>query len=331
MINIISNINQQNIQVSSKRPQHTAYDRSLKCDTVSFCSKNLLSKPSAEITKKVLAAVNDADSYIGEGIEGKAYKIKDSGYCVKVLNRTRDIPFGEWNLNISPEHRVNHVVARAENGATIMKYIEGKQLTFGENPKEVYSLPKESYRKILKQIHDAHKLYMEYDGAPANVIYNSKEKTLTAIDFLPCINVSEYTPFASLFSTLKHDKRNPGNELDNSLTGKLLNVALDELSKGKEQEIPVEKEDMIEFFRDVENSYSGDKNSGENIFPPQYKFLKKAFNEIFQLKQYERRGYSVEDDMAGKIKYARCIVNQIFPPAPDNNNLFIRCIRTILS
>ena len=104
-------------------------------DSVSFTSANILTKPSKEITKTVLSALENKMNFIGEGTEGCVYKIPDSDYCVKVF-KNEDYSFGYWSVNLHPSEGVNHILARAENNAIIMKYIHLFSL---ENKKECYA------------------------------------------------------------------------------------------------------------------------------------------------------------------------------------------------
>lgn len=310
MINLINQIGVTalNCKVSTKQKQNFVS----KPDTVSFTSKNLLVKKSSEISKEILSAIEKKKNFMGEGSEGAVYRIGNSGYCVKILRKNKEKPLGYWNLNISPKDRVNHIVAKDEYDNIIMRTVKGVPLSeLDYRRSKLDSLPKESYRKVLKQINDAHKLSMEYDGYPANIIYNPKDKTLTSIDFFKAQDIDEYTPFASLYRTLRCNPIIPGDKYDKKLAGNFLNIALDEVEKGKNADIPVEYEDMTELFRNIECSTSQRVHYSE-VFPPQYDYLKGSINNILNLKKLQNRGIDVDKDIRGEVKYSRCIVNQIF-------------------
>ncbi len=284
-----------------------AYNRvsqhSYGLDSVSFTSKNLLSKGVNAITE----AVNDTvllTKNIGFGSEGTVYKIQDTNYCVKILNKSPE-KICNWSLNIKPEERVNHIVAKANNGAVIMKYIEGEALNWAEKPKELAELPKLTYKRLLTQIQNAYDNCMALDPVPSNIIYNQKDKTLTAIDFRDLDyyeDLYEHTPIKDVFMVLKANEKNDFAELYNRrLGGKLLSVVIDEIASGKKPEFDVEKEDLTLFF----NKLRFTQNDG-NV-PPQFDILHRTINNIIDLSKDSTQS----KEQNGQIKVAQCLIKQV--------------------
>ena len=206
---------------------------------------------SKELTKEVKnTVVNNTE--IGYGAEGVVYKIPQSDYCVKIFNGEGVNNLGEWDFNVSSQDKINHVVARAENGSLIMKQIKGEALKW-DKPDEIYDLPLKSYRDLLIQISNAGDECLQFDSVPSNLIYNKKDKTLTAIDFFepnPDIDL-EYNPLQAVFKCLHSSGRTPKDaELNKKLGINLLTVVKDELQK-KEPEFQIDRWDAEGLLYDI--------------------------------------------------------------------------------
>ena len=295
------------IQPTQKQNRQISFCRiPIAHDTVSFSQNNLLAKPSEEITQAVLSAKKDPKNYIGQGTEGIVYKIPDTNYCVKFPHKGSE-DMGKWSKTIYPQQEVNHIVAKSENNTVIMKYIDGESLFWGHEPKEIYSLPKQSYINLLKQLTDAHKKYMVFDNTPANIIYNVKDKSLTAIDFYneDSVEPRSFCPLSNVFSCIKAKGNTPENKSDNrKLCGKLLNLVIDELMSDKPQEFAVRKEDVIKMMEALRWSQRKD-------IPPQFDFLEKSMCNMIDLKYSQNKTEESQKQFAGEIKYSKCIINQI--------------------
>lgn len=249
------NIQQYNFQPIQKYPQpaQNPYMRlqPLKRDTVNFTSKNLLSMSPDKITKAVQGAVRK-NQEIGYGSEGVVYKIPNSDYCVKVYNGEGVNNLGNWNLNVSSQDKINHVVARAENNSVIMKLIKGLPLK-SDKPDEIFDLPKQSYRNFLIQLSKAYDECMQFDNFSSNIIYNKEKKSLTAIDFFepnPDIDF-EFQPLQDVFKCLKSRGNTPKDkELNKKLGINLLSVVKNEL-ENKEPEFYIDKWDVDGLLYDI--------------------------------------------------------------------------------
>ena len=272
-------------------------------DTVSFCSRNLLTKKSKEITDTVLEVIKDRTNFIGEGCEGNVYKIPDTNYCVKIFKK-EILDFGEWNLNIKPNERVNHVLAKAENNAVIMRYIDGIPLHKVQN--EIDNVPKKSIRDLIIQIAHANDEAMIFDNASSNVIYNPKDKSLKAIDFYTDYENEMVTarPLSQVFASLSlKETTDEAKMINKRLGGKIISIVLDELTKEKPSEFPIDKGDMNRLLNKIR--YSQDFN-----IPPQFEFLAKSMNKILDLKSKQGEYNNVVNEIKGEEKYSKCIINQ---------------------
>jgi len=277
-------------------------------DNVIFSAKNLLSLSSNRISKIVTAAINEKN-FIGKGKEGIVYKIPDTDYCIKLMNNQGQgkTNFINWTTKIDEADEINHIVAKADNGAVIMRFIDGINMyEYLKKADSLPELPDNEYRKLLKQISDAEKIGLEFDNVAANVIYNPKNKTLTAIDFYKSEIWTPSYPCIQVFSALENKQYGINSTTYNKkLAGKLMNIALEEYAKKGETEFKLKDYDILSFIRNI---------IGKNYkvsSQPQYKFLEQSFVDITKLKQAQRRGEDVDIELAGKIKYAKAIIKQL--------------------
>ncbi|MCR5265532.1 MAG: hypothetical protein K6E29_02930 [Cyanobacteria bacterium RUI128] len=280
--------------------------RGFQPDTVSFKSTNLLTKSSDEIAEAVISAVEDEDNYIAQGKEGKVYRIPDTEYCVKIL-RGSDLNYKDWKKNVYPSEEVNHIMAKADNGDVIMRYIEGETLHYGKEPEVIYDLPEQSFRRLLKQICNANKKHMVFDNNPPNIIYNAEDKSLTAIDFYDedyerCYEIS---PFSQVFKCLRAKSTSAEDkQLNRKLGGKLLNIIVDDLSAQKPFEIFMNQRDINNLFNDISWSQSLD-------LPPQFNILQQSVNSLYEMRNGKLRGRCTPQDMNREMKISKCLINQI--------------------
>lgn len=277
--------------------------RPLGKDTVSFTSVNLLKKESGEITNIVKDVINNTQR-LGFGSEGEVFKIPDTDYCVKIFKGESTEFFGNWNKKVTEQDKINNIVARADNQAVLMNCLEGVPLKWNK-PDEVYNLPKSAYKNLLKQMQRANDECMKFDNSPSNVIYNPKEKTLTAIDFYePSPDVEfEYTPLSTTFSVLQNHSASPEHMKNNrNLAGKLLDIVLDEFSSGNEHAFEIDRYDVFRLFGNLRIS----QNMQE---APQMRYLRESFSELFRLKTAPQTEENIRL-YDGKIKYSRAIIKQ---------------------
>ena len=305
MINAISFYN--NIIPARQERKYSYPCQSLKPlgrDTVCFTSSKLLNKDSKEITETVKQAIEEKNK-IGFGTEGAVYKIPDTEYCVKLPKYESVNNFGEWGLKVDAQDKINHVVAVAQNGSTIMKYIDGKALEWENKPSEIYNLPKESYRNLMSQIKDAFDECLQFDSASSNVIFNKKDNSLTAIDFYePSPDIDyHYRPLSSIFTALEsHSESIPQRNSENrKLVGKLLNVALDELSG--ENKLEIERYDVFQVLGLLHITQQKEES-------PQMRVLSDSLNTVFRL-QREPQTQESGKIINKNVNVARAVIEQV--------------------
>ncbi len=277
-----------------------------KSDNISFTSKNLLSLSSDRISKIVKVAIEETN-FIGSGKEGEVYKIPDTDYCIKILKRNlgNRTNFGKWTTEIDEIDKANHILAKAENGSTIMKYINGTSLFTYPDIENIVNLPESIFKQLLKQVYEAQNLGLAFDNAPTNLIYNIEKQTLIAIDFYKPDFEFEIFPYTRICTVLAPGVfKNHNINTTKKWTGKLLNIALEEYSKKNSHEFYINDDDIIRCVNRFEFLY-------KDILSPEYKFLKQSFIDIINLKKAQRRGEEVDRELTGKIKYAKSIVGQI--------------------
>lgn len=289
-INYFTNYQQKNIQ------------KNYSTDTVSFTSKNFLKQSSEKISEQVINAIN-IKNRLGFGSQGTVYKIPDTDYCIKILKKTNSINFGTWNFNISEQDKINHIVAKAKNKATIMKYIEGVPLQW-ENSDKILELPNESYIKLFTQLTEARNLGMNFDLAPSNIIYNPKTNSLTAIDFYQDDN--PFSIITSVYKALIKKSFSESDKLNNrKFGGKLINIIIDELTKEKEPRFLILRNDIGKLLETISRTQ-------EYNIPKQILYLENSLNKLLLIKEHEHYCQEVlPSKILGEIKYSKCIINQI--------------------
>ena len=271
-------------------------------DTVSFTSNNLLQKNSKEITEIIQNAIN-LKNKIGFGSEGTVYKIPDTDYCIKILSDSHLKNFGDWVKNISKKDKINHIEAKAKNGSIIMRYIEGIPLKWFKNS-EIFDLSNDTFINLFKQITLAVQNGMHFDTAPSNIIYNSKNKTLTVIDFREENTICPTQVLSSAFTSLKDNNKAPDSLINNrKLMKSFITVIINELTKNKNPDFIITESDIRRLF----TKYKMTQNMN---YPPQLEFLEKSVINLLKLTQEPFKKEN-KDRINGEIKFAKCIVNQI--------------------
>lgn len=193
---------------------------------IPLAGDEFLSQSKRQIFQQIEKTIKNEDNKIGESAHSKVYKIKDTNYCIKLLKSENYKYKGKYSLDVSDEDKVNFIVAKLGHNATIMKQIEGKNiLDCKNNPKlreEIVKLPAAAYQNLIKQIYKAYRNGMMFDWIGHNIIINTKDKTLTAIDFIP--NLTDNLLFR-IYSSIKRDV--DLREYSEPLYTRILDAALD--------------------------------------------------------------------------------------------------------
>ena len=278
-----------------------------KRQEISFQGKDLLKLTSLGITKKARSAIRDETNIIGKGGEGIVYKIPKSKYCVKITGDDL-FYFGNWNINVQPHEKVNHVVAIADNGTRMMTIIEGQALNYKNNPEEVYCLPSESYITILKQITKAKKYGKFFDNSPYNIIYNAKQKTLTAIDFTDdsSFNEDKFEPISQLFDAMRDNEQSiHALKRNRQLIARLLNIVLEIIPKGNISEFPI-------FYDDINSLF---EYAVKELHPAtskrQYSTLKRITLDIVTSREEKKLDIGEKEILNKKIKSAQKLIDKV--------------------
>lgn len=188
----------------------------LKYDTVCFRGQNFLDLPPKEVYKKVIDSITP-ENFVGQGTEAEVYRIKDTDFCVKIpyealssYSKNMDLDrYLYFNNKIRPEQKVNHTVIELGLNTNIMRFFEGKipkdYFRNQENryllQSEIANMPVKSYTEFLHQIANGIDNEMLFDNSIGNLIVNTKENKLTAIDFFPMNdNPREVRPLNEMYS-----------------------------------------------------------------------------------------------------------------------------------
>ncbi len=163
--------------------------KGLTCDTVSFGNSEFLSKSKKEIFAKIDQSLqNPSENCLGRGGEASVYRIEGTDYCVRIPSKLlqNNLKLTNLSLKVSEKDKINHTVAKLNDGITIMPVIKG--VVFGdydsaELSKIIINMPQSSYNDFLEQLCHAYKHGFEFDATWKNVIINPENNTLTAIDF----------------------------------------------------------------------------------------------------------------------------------------------------
>ena len=291
----------------------------LNKDTVSFSGKNkdLLELSEKEIFDKISESINNAN-FLGEGNEARVYRIPDTNYVFRSAripdNRMHSGDYTKMlSFDLTTDDRINHIVAKLGEGCSIMKYLPGKNCFEYKNKKELFNLPLESYYNLYKQICYAKDNDMIFDCCETNIIYNPKDKSLTAIDFYK----QDYDfpenvkPLSYIYSAIASSIATPDKTLYKNLLGSLVGVILKEFEPGVKPAQNIGEFDINRFFGNFENYYEDD-------MPPQYKILKSKLIDLQCLKLQEILGHDVKNEQIAAIKISKSIVNQILKK--DNNS-----------
>ena len=280
-----------------------------KCekDTVSFSGKekDFLELSKKEIFEKINQSKN-REHFIGSGGEANVYRIADTPYVVRIAKSRKQDFTERLSYDLSEQDKINHTVAKLGGDSRIMKYLPGENCFKYKNQNELFKLPVESYYNLYKQICHAKDNGMVFDCNSTNIIFNPKNKTLTAIDFYKVdTDFPENTkPLSAIFSALTTTTLAFHPENFKNLLSGLLNVVLKDFEPGVKPVQNLTELSLGSLFRNFESCY-------EDSLPPQYDVLKKTFYEALQLKYAESLGQDVKQELNGRIKICRALIKQV--------------------
>lgn len=269
---------------------------------------DLLNFNPAKITEVVKEAILK-NEILGWGSEGTVYKIQNSDYCVKVPDL--EYAFWNWTNKITPQDKLNHIVAKSTNGVVIMNFIPGKKLPVQNKPDELYCQPIDTYRKFLIQLTNAHNVGLECDVTPSNTIFNPINHTLTQIDFKfsSIQNNEQNQHLVNAFSLLHQLIPNSSiaRKQNNQLFLNLTQATLEELRPNIKGEISAKDIDFQSFYEKYQRTMHN------IVLPKQYDILNKTMKEAIILK-YHCEKLTAEQNpelLTAKINFAQSLINQL--------------------
>lgn len=256
----------------------------LKKDTVSFSGripKDLMSLSPEKVLTVCRKALKEG-TVIGEGQEAIAYKIEDyPAYCIRREKRTSGSPANfKFNTKLNKYDRVNHVVAKLDDGTQLMEYISGIPLKVipgrdtpdGINVKNATkglvanNFPESSFKKVIAQVEDAKNKGIDFDRKGENIHVEAVNQEITCFDFSPNFHDIEYNPISYLYSAMDVDN----TEHAAKVFGKLCKAYAQRLS-----EVPVSKLNLESL--DTNFYHRGFMDDAFNYFPD-----RKVLNETQQ-------------------------------------------------
>ena len=294
------------IKSENTQSQAVFVDSPIK-DTVSFSDETIKQKEFLSNLDKIRSFTDIImkTKLLGRGTEASVFKFKDYDLCIKIPHTTG--VFGKWSTEVSSKQKLNHIIAESENGAKITKFIKG--ISIKEKPEEIYYLPDNSYRQLIKQVSDVLKEGLFCDACSQNVIYDAKEKKLTFIDLIDPVKIhredleGNITIFEHVYKALKSNKSHPRyKEKNKILIGRLLTVLLNEIKTKKIPEFNINFDDiniMLLMFEE-------DKPE----LPKNYIELTEKINEILNLYEQKSSNLNIQKELIEKINSAQDIINK---------------------
>lgn len=301
------------------RQNNNKYIYAQRSSCVCFKGHDFLDSPEHEIYNKIKASIV-SENFLGQGTYAQVYRIKDTDYCVRIPHLANDI-YKFYSKELSPADKVNHIVARMGFGVSIMKYFEGiipKRYMHNSNDryklqKDISEMPIKSYSELLYQIANAIDNEMLFDYSPGNLIVDTKNKKLTAIDFYPISeNLRQIRPLSEMYSVLTcyGSMEKTGKKIFDNI----IDAGLEEFKPNKIPCMDVELFDFIELVRkrNCDNSYrQGSISDNINKFNRLMYSIVENIKKLKQLKKTEITNKTVSGDLEKTIHHFRQLTQKI--------------------
>ena len=280
-------------------------------DTVCFKSRNFLDLPEEEILKKLEASITP-ENLLGKGTVAEVYRIKDTDYCIRIPHLLKGDKLAEYSRKLEPIDKVNHVVAKFRNGASIRKYFDGivpqmyenKELSKYKLQSDISNMPLKAYSELLHQIADGINNEMLFDCASGNLIVNTDKQTLTAIDFYNINdNPNPIRPLYEMYSVLtSHGAK---EETGKKIFDKIVDAGLNEF---KPNNIPCMDVALFDFpevcLKRMGHAYTPDNEKMKSLIIYKSDLLKK-------IKKEEIFGKNVSKMLEQHIDECRSILKKV--------------------
>lgn len=284
----------------------------LTSDQVSFQGKrDLLDLSVKSIFSKINKSIKNKSNFLGQGCEGKVYKIEDSEYCIKIPSNnlfSKKINYkSDFTKDVSEKDKINHIVARLGDGAVIMRKIEGtpvwSKTMSDESAREVSetvaNFPLGSYQGFLRQISHAHNNGMMFDPFNQNVIVDKNNKTITAIDFIDNsgLTFEELNPLQLMYltstnkySTVEHKERIAKN---------ILNAVLEEFKPSHEPCLDVSQFDFNSYLKMLDSQKVIKYNNQ----------MDKKLSKLVDVKYLESQGENKNEELSYLLTDIKDMIN----------------------
>ena len=220
-ISAIIGINNNKLNYGRKQRHYYTNLAPLRQYTVSFAAKmpkDMMELSQEKIISICKKAINSGER-LGEGKEAIAYKIEEyPAYCVR-REKIYESSGIKFCTKLNKFDIANHVVARLDEGITIMKYIPGVPLksqnlnnTKVELKRVIQDLLANEFdikpfKKVISQIENAKSKGIDFDRLGENILVDPMNHEITCIDFSPKIidNTNEYNPISYIYDALDVD------------------------------------------------------------------------------------------------------------------------------
>ncbi len=265
----------------------------LRQDTVSFSCrtpKDLMSLTPRRIIMVCKKALKDGIK-IGEGQEAIAYKMEDyPQYCIRREKTKSGRPSDfKFDTKLNKYDKVNHVVAKLDDGTQLMRFIPGIPLKIthrdtvdGKKVKETVkglvanNFPETSFKKVISQIEDAKLKGIDFDRKGENLHVEPLSQEMICIDFSPNFHDIEYNPISYIYSALDVD----GTEHAPKIFGKLCKAYAQRLF-----EVPANRLNLEHL--DINFYHRGFMDDAFNLYPDREGLAKtqKLLEELIEAKK----------------------------------------------
>lgn len=268
-----------NPQLNFNRPEKTIAFRKFsqkpthQYDTVTFSgriTKDLMELPAKRILLECKKAIKD-NIILGEGKEARVYKIQAyPQYCIR-CEKSSNFDINQFKLSkrLSSYDKLNHVVAKLDEGTSLMKYIPGVPLKImdtdtadGIKVKNTIkglvanNFSESPFKKIIAQVEDAKAKGIDFDRRGENLHVDPLSQEMVCFDFSPRYHDTAYNPISYIYSALDVDK----TEYAPKVFGKLCKAYAQRLL-----EVPTKKLNLQ--YLDTNFYHRGIRNDAFNNFP----------------------------------------------------------------
>ena len=279
--------------------------------SVCFKSRDLLDLPERDVFNKIKESIVP-DNFLGQGTEAEVYRIKDTGYCVRIPYLAQDVYQLNYTKELSPIDKVNHVVAKLGAGASIMKYFEGTIPKWYQNnnynryklQSVIANMPVKSYSELLHQLANAIDNEMLFDYSGGNIVVSAEKNKLTAIDFYGITdNPKPIRPLSEIYQVLTcyGSEKKTGKKIFD----KIVSASIEEF---KPNVIPCMDLELFDFEHlCLKRCHDGSTNDYNNLVKEIYQQTK----ILKELKKKEITDKSVTAILEQNIKKAVSLMSKI--------------------